>query len=97
MSDHVKEILTEIGYTLRDCGREYRTKPLYRDSDNPNVLCIKKTNGVWIDFKTNKCGNLEELVKLTLNLKDLKEAKVPRHRSIYVTCISYLSIIQVLC
>ena len=75
MSDHVKEILTEIGYTLRDCGREYRTKPLYRDSDNPNVLCIKKTNGVWIDFKTNKCGNLEELVKLTLNLKDLEEAK----------------------
>ena len=75
MSDHVKEILTEIGYTLRDCGREYRTKPLYRDSDNHNVLCIKKTNGVWIDFKTNKCGNLEELVKLTLNLKDLEEAK----------------------
>ncbi len=33
VSDDVKDILTEIGYTLRDCGNEYRTKPLYRDSD----------------------------------------------------------------
>ena len=75
MSDEIKDILTEIGYTLRDCGNEYRTKPLYRDSDNPNVLCIKKNNGVWFDFKTNKYGNLEELVKITLNLKDINEAK----------------------
>ena len=75
MSDDIKDILTEIGYTLRDCGNEYRTKPLYRDSDNPNVLCIKKSNGVWFDFKTSKYGNLEELVKITLNLKDINEAK----------------------
>ena len=75
MSDEIKDILTEIGYTLRDCGSEYRTKPLYRDSDNPNVLCIKKSNGVWFDFKTSKYGNLEELVKITLNLKDINEAK----------------------
>tara|TARA_Y100000361_G_scaffold98465_1_gene88311 strand:- start:4411 stop:5313 length:903 start_codon:yes stop_codon:yes gene_type:complete len=75
MSDEIKDILTEIGYTLRDCGNEYRTKPLYRDSDNPNVLCIKKSNGVWFDFKTSKYGNLEELVKITLNLKDINEAK----------------------
>ncbi len=75
MSDNVKDILTEIGYTLRDCGNEYRAKPLYRDSDNPNVLCIKKSNGVWFDFKTSKYGSLEELVKITLNLKDINEAK----------------------
>jgi len=75
MSDEIKDILTEIGYTLRDCGNEYRAKPLYRDSDNPNVLCIKKSNGLWFDFKTNKYGNLEELVKITLNLKDINEAK----------------------
>tara|TARA_R100001082_G_scaffold48047_3_gene25798 strand:+ start:7204 stop:8103 length:900 start_codon:yes stop_codon:yes gene_type:complete len=75
MSDEIKDILTEIGYTLRDCGNEYRAKPLYRDSDNPNVLCIKKSNGLWFDFKTSKYGNLEELVKITLNLKDINEAK----------------------
>ena len=71
MSDGIKDILTEIGYTLRDCGKEYRTKPLYRDSDNPNVLCIQKETGVWFDFKENKYGKLEDLVKLTLDLKDI--------------------------
>lgn len=75
MSDGIKDILTEIGYTLRDCGKEYRTKPLYRDSDNPNVLCIQKETGVWFDFKENKYGKLEDLVKLTLDLKDISEAK----------------------
>jgi hypothetical protein len=75
MSDSVKDILTQIGYTLRDCGNEYRAKPLYRDSDNHNVLCIKKDTGVWFDFKENKYGKLEDLVKLTLNLKDVSEAK----------------------
>ena len=75
MSDSVKDILTQIGYTLRDCGKEYRTKPLYRDSDNHNVLCIKKDTGVWFDFKENKYGKLEDLVKLTLDLKDIAEAK----------------------
>ena len=56
MSDDIKDILTEIGYTLRDCGNEYRTKPFYRDSDNPNVLSIKKSNGVLFHFKTRKYG-----------------------------------------
>tara|TARA_R100001163_G_scaffold60127_1_gene49203 strand:- start:1368 stop:2270 length:903 start_codon:yes stop_codon:yes gene_type:complete len=75
MSEEIKDVLTEIGYKLRDCGKEYRAKPLYRESDNPNVLCIKKSNGVWFDFKTNKFGNLEELVQITLKLKDINEAK----------------------
>ena len=71
----VKDILTNIGYTLFDSGREYRAKPLYRDSSSNNVLCIKKDTGRWIDFKENRYGNLEELVQITLNLKDLNEAK----------------------
>jgi hypothetical protein len=75
VSDDIKDILTEIGYNLRDCGNEYRAKPLYRDSDNNNVLCIKKDNGVWFDFKTNKYGSLEELIRLTLNLEDISQAK----------------------
>lgn len=75
MTDDIKDILTEIGYNLRDCGNEYRAKPLYRESDNNNVLCIKKDNGVWFDFKTNKYGSLEELVRLTLKLEDISQAK----------------------
>ena len=71
----VKDILTNIGYTLFDSGKEYRTKPLYRDSSSNNVLCIKKDTGRWIDFKENRYGNLEELVQITLDLKDLNEAK----------------------
>ena len=71
----VKDILTNIGYTLFDSGKEYRTKPLYRDSSSNNVLSIKKDTGRWIDFKENRYGNLEELVQITLKLKDLNEAK----------------------
>ena len=71
----VKDILTNIGYTLFDSGREYRTKPLYRESSSNNVLCIKKDTGRWVDFKENRLGNLEELVQITLKLKDLDEAK----------------------
>ena len=71
----VKDILTNIGYTLFDSGREYRTKPLYRESSSNNVLCIKKDTGRWVDFKENRFGNLEELVQITLKLKDLNEAK----------------------
>ena len=71
----VKDILVNIGYTLFDSGKEYRTKPLYRDSSSNSVLSIKKDSGRWVDFKENRFGNLEELVQITLNLKDLSEAK----------------------
>jgi hypothetical protein len=71
----VKDILINIGYTLFDSGKEYRTKPLYRDSSSNSVLSIKKDSGRWVDFKENRFGNLEELVQITLNLKDLSEAK----------------------
>jgi len=71
----VKDILINIGYTLFDSGKEYRTKPLYRDSSSNSVLSIKKDSGRWVDFKENRFGNLEELVQITLKLKDLSEAK----------------------
>ena len=38
----VYEILTELGYQLKDYGKEFRAKPLYRDSDNDTVLRIYK-------------------------------------------------------
>ena len=71
----IKEILSELGYSLLDMGKEYRTSPLYRDSSSNSVLCIKKDTGHWIDYKDQRYGRFEELVQITLNLKDISEAK----------------------
>ena len=64
--DNLQEILSELGYSLRDYGDEYRARPLYRESDNETVLCIKKDTGFWTDYKLQISGQLEDLVKLTL-------------------------------
>ena len=75
MSD-LKDILHKLGYTnLQDSGSVYRTKPLYRDSGNESILCIFKNSGYFTDHgRENLKGPLEELVRLTLNLKNIKEA-----------------------
>ena len=73
--ESVRQILTDIGYSLVDHGREYRTRPLYRDSGNDNVLRIWKNSGQWVDFKENISGSIEDLVRLTLKLKNIDEAK----------------------
>jgi len=71
----VYEILSEMGYTLKDYGQYYRTKPLYRDSNNPTFLSIRKDTGQWYDFKECTGGSFERLVQLTLKLKSEDEAK----------------------
>lgn len=74
----VKEALEKLGYShLKEYGKEYRTKPLYRDSDNQgNVLSIYKDTGYFIDHARGDIrGPLAELVRLTLNLDNLNEAK----------------------
>ena len=58
----VYEILTELGYQLKDYGKEFRAKPLYRDSDNDTVLRIYKDTGKWFDFKQNISGDINSLV-----------------------------------
>jgi len=75
LTHDLKSILTEIGYKLHDRGKEYRSRAIYRDSDNDTVLSIKKDTGRWIDFKEQRFGTLEELIKITLNLKDISEAR----------------------
>lgn len=73
-SDEVREVLGSLGYNLQDYGKEFRARPLYRDSDNNTVLSIKKDTGRWIDFKENISGGLVDLVKLTLdcNIEDAR-------------------------
>lgn len=70
----IYQILTDLGYQLKDCGKEFRAKPLYRDSDNDTVLRIYKDSGKWCDFKQNISGDINSLVKLTLDLKDSEQA-----------------------
>jgi hypothetical protein len=75
MPEGIKEILTELGYNLKDCGKEYRTTPLYRESNNEGILVISKTDGLWYDFKLMKGGAFEELVRLTLKLDSIEATK----------------------
>lgn len=73
--NNIYNILTNIGYSLKDCGREYRAKPLYRESDNDTVLRIYKDTGFWVDFKENISGDFSSLVRRTLNLETEDQAK----------------------
>jgi len=75
MDNEIRDVLLEIGYDLLDQGKNYRTKPLYRDSDSHNVLSIDKESGVWYDFKEKRGGKFEELVRLSLKQGDITETK----------------------
>jgi len=72
---NVYQILTDLGYKLKDYGKEYRTKPLYRESDNDTVLKIYKDSGHWFDFKENISGDFNSLVSMTLKLESPSKAK----------------------
>jgi hypothetical protein len=68
-SDNIREILTEIGYSLSDQGKYFRTKPIYRDSSSNTVLSIRKSDGKWKDFREDIGGSFEDLIRLSLSLK----------------------------
>jgi hypothetical protein len=72
----IQDVLLKIGYTdLRDFGKEWRTCPIYRSSDNKTSLCIKKATGEWYDFSGRVGGGLAQLVQLTLKLGNIQEAE----------------------
>lgn len=58
-------ILNKIGYKLTNDGSFWRTKPLYRQSDNSTSLRICKKTGRWSDFSINTGGSFRKLVELT--------------------------------
>lgn len=64
----VRDILVSIGYTPKDAGTRYSCRPLYRDSNNDNVLSICKESGLWYDFKEGYGGNLQKLIEITLKV-----------------------------
>ena len=72
----IKEMLYELGYSnISEYPKEYRTRPIYRESDNNTVLCVNKTTGRFVDFAENISGSFEDLVKLSLKMKSVDEAK----------------------
>ena len=74
--DNLRDILLEIGYSnIIDSGREFRTRPIYRDSGNNTSLCIKKSDGRFVDYSANISGTFEDLIKISLNLKSKAEAQ----------------------
>jgi len=66
--EDVKQVLEQLGYKLNDRGKEWRSKPLYRDSDNDTSLKINKLDGKWVDFARNESGGIEQLVEKTLGI-----------------------------
>lgn len=72
----VKEVLENLGYSLsRENYKFYRAKPIYRPSSNATSLRIDRETGKFWDFGADIKGSLEDLVKLTLELKTVKEAE----------------------
>jgi DNA primase len=67
-AEDIKSILEQLGYKLNDRGKEWRSKPLYRDSDNDTSLKINKSDGKWIDFARNESGSIEQLIEKTLGI-----------------------------
>ena len=74
--ENLKELLLEMGYSnISDSGREYRMKPIYRDSSSDTVLSVRKDTGFFIDFSKNISGSFKDLVKLSLKLEKVEDAE----------------------
>lgn len=71
----IKDVLQNLGYSLKDDGDFWRAKPLYRESSNSTSLRISKKNGWFIDFSANLKGPFQELVKITTGAKDIEEVE----------------------
>jgi len=69
------QVLTDLGYKLKDYGKEFRAKPLYRESDNDTVLRIYKDTGKWFDFSQNISGDINSLISMTLKFETPDQAK----------------------
>ena len=69
-------ILLDLGYSnITEDGLNYRMKPIYRESGNNTVLSVRKDSGHFIDFSRSISGPFSQLVKLSLNLTTVDEAK----------------------
>ena len=71
----VKDILISLGYSnITEDSKNYRMKPIYRDSSSSTVLSVRKSTGSFIDFSKQMSGSLRDLVKLSLEFESEDEA-----------------------
>lgn len=63
----IREILDKLGYKYTESEKSFHMLPLYRDSDNTTALAVFKENGRWIDFVEGTQGDIQSLIKRTLN------------------------------
>ncbi len=74
-TEEIKEILTNLGYSLQDRGDQWSCTALYRGGDNPNAISINKKTGEYFDFVINQGGPLEKLIEQTLGTPITEEIK----------------------
>ena len=71
-----REALSDMGYSnICENAREYRMRPIYRDSGNNSSLKVDKETGFFVDYGQNIKGSFTDLVKITMGLKNLNEAR----------------------
>lgn len=73
--DDIQEILTELGYKLKNCGDYYQTSGLHRGGDNPTALSIYHRQGLVVDFVTGERFSVRTLIQKTLGLPGPKETE----------------------
>ena len=71
----IDEVFQELGYKLVNHGNYYSTSALYRNGTSPTSLTIYPKTNVIIDWVTGQKFSLGEIVKATLQLNDLNQAK----------------------
>ena len=71
-----REALSDMGHSnICENAREYRMRPNYRDSGNNSSLKVDKETGFFVDYGQNVKGSFTDLVKITMGLKNLNEAR----------------------
>ena len=65
----VRDILFYLGYeNIRDHGKDYRMRPIYRESNNSTSLQVNKKNGYFNDYSAGIRGSLTDLIKIKSGL-----------------------------
>lgn len=62
----IEEVLTSLGYKLKDFGTHYRTTATFRGGNNPLSIAIRKPDGKFYDFATKNKGTFKELLALIM-------------------------------
>jgi len=74
--EKIKQVLTDLGYKLRDRGAYWQTNAIFRNGDNETAIQIYKNTGVWKDYvQESNFAPLKRLVEITLGTNDPKELK----------------------